>query len=92
MGFRHKTDVEMTPIRGDVVDIKEWITDEAEGVEFQHESMLRVVAVHEDRIWFKEYGKGHILATLNVWTNRLQKAKSTFTVAQFGDESGLDRR
>lgn len=88
MGFRTKTDIEITPIRGDVVDIKEWITDEEEGGEFFHECMLRVVAVHEDRIWFKEYGKGHVLATCNVWTSRLQKPKSTFTVVQFGDELG----
>jgi hypothetical protein len=86
MGSRYKTDVEVTPIRGDVVDVKEWLTDEVTGAEFQHESMLRVVAVHEDRIWFKEYGKGHDLVTLNVWINRLQKPKSAFTVVHFGDE------
>jgi hypothetical protein len=86
MGSRTKMDVEITPIRGDVVDIKEWIIDEVTGGEFQHESMLRVVAVHEDRIWFKEYGKGHVLQPSNVWTSRLQKPKSTFTVVQFGNE------
>ena len=86
MGSRTKIDLELTPIRGDVVDIKEWLIDDVTGGEFQHESMLRVIAVNEDRIWFKEYGKGHVLATLNVWASRLQKPKSTFTVVQFGDE------
>lgn len=86
MGSRTKTDLELTPIRGDVVDIKEWLIDDVTGGEFQHESMLRVIAVHEDRIWFKEYGKGHVLATLNVWASRLQKPKSAFTVVQFGEE------
>jgi hypothetical protein len=87
MGSRCKTDIECKPMRGDVIEIKEWIDDEATGTHFEHETMLRVVAVHEDRIWFKEYGeKGHQLTTCIAWSNRLEK--SPFTVVQFGDQLG----
>jgi len=50
---------------GDVIDV----TD-AEG----HEEMLRVVAVHEDRVWFKQYGAGHALVSLAAWKKRLSES------------------
>jgi hypothetical protein len=86
MGSRYNSDIQDKPIRGDVIDIKELIKDEATGNMFEHESTLRVVAVHEERVWFKEYGKCHQLATLFAWRERL--AKSPFTVIQFGDQIG----
>jgi hypothetical protein len=60
------------PLPGDVIEITERCTDEVSGEQYEHEFMLRVVAVHEDRVWFKEYGiKGHALCSLRKWNERL---------------------
>lgn len=59
------------PLPGDVIEITECCTDEVSGEQYEHEFMLRVVAVHEERVWMKEYGKGHSLVTKKEWTRRL---------------------
>lgn len=62
--------VRQNPLAGDVVEIRERMKDGDE--EYDAEIMLRVVAVYEERVWFKEYGKGHALTTLKAWRERLQ--------------------
>ena len=62
------------PMAGDVIEVREKHHEpELDGDEtYEYESMLRVVAVHEERVWFKEYGmKGHQIITVKQWRKRL---------------------
>ena len=71
MSERGPDHVRNNPLAGDVIEITERATDPEDGGSFEIEVMLRVVAVHEDRVWFKQYGKGHALATVKSWRERL---------------------
>lgn len=74
MSDRSPSHVRERPMPGDVIEIRERRKDETDGTDFDHDVMLRVVAVHEDRVWFKEYGKGHRLVCLKEWQERLAKS------------------
>jgi len=76
MPSRELNHVQEHPLPGDVIEIVERIEPSEDGDEaFDAEIMLRVVAVQEDWIWFKQYGKGHTLATLRKWRERIGAAK-----------------
>lgn len=59
---------------GDVIELTESETDWATGEKFEAENMLRVVAVHEERVWFKQYGQGHQLTTMQKWQERYDRS------------------
>lgn len=84
MSDREPMHVREHPMAGDVIEIVEKLTDPDTQELFNHESMLRVVAVHEERVWFKEYGKGHSLVGLSQWRERLGKSLRS-TVVRGGD-------
>lgn len=71
---RQPIQVAESPVARDVIEIREHVVCPCSEESFEHESLLRVVAVHEERVWFKEYGKGHQLVTLNTWKERLTTA------------------
>lgn len=62
------------PLAGDVVELRERMIDPVSGDPFEGETMLRVVAVHEGRVWYKEYGAGHDLLLLTKWQERFDRA------------------
>ena len=74
MGLRLPSHIRDYPLSGDVIEITERRADEATDEQFDAEIMLRVVAVNEERVWCKEYGKGHSLITLIAWKDRLDKS------------------
>lgn len=74
MSDRSPSHVRERPMAGDVIEIRERAIDPVDGAEFTAETMLRVVAVHEERVWFKEYGLGHRLILLKEWQDRLGKS------------------
>lgn len=74
--MREATHILDDPREGDVIDVGELRVDESTGEEFAYEVTLRVIAVKEDRVWFKEYGKGHALIGIRAWRDRLRKASS----------------
>ena len=69
MTSRQVSHVKDHPLSGDVIEITEKKSEDGES--FNIETMIRVVAFHEERVWFKEYGKGHFLCTLSKWKERL---------------------
>lgn len=60
------------PLSGDVLSLREHF-DEGDG--FDAETILRVLAVAEDHVWFKEYGKGRLTLHVKQWRNRVEKAQ-----------------
>jgi hypothetical protein len=62
------------PLPGDVIELTERKVDLITGENFAADNMLRVVAVHEERVWFKQYGIGHALIPLNDWKERFDSA------------------
>jgi hypothetical protein len=62
------------PLPGDVIELMEREIDPVAGEEFAAGNMLRVIAVNEDRVWFKQYGLGHELITLRKWQERYDRA------------------
>jgi len=62
------------PQHGDVIELVEY-----EGTgdsEHRTENMLRVVAVQEDHVWFKQYGLGYKIVSLKAWRHRITMAHS----------------
>lgn len=74
MTSRSSRHVRDNPMAGDVIELTSNEIDPATGEAFTHEVMIRVVAVHEERVWYKEYGKGHELASIAKWKERYDKA------------------
>lgn len=64
------------PLAGDVIELTERHVDPVSGEQFDAETMLRVVAVHEGRVWYKEYGKGHDLLLLSKWQERFDRSSA----------------
>lgn len=62
------------PLAGDVLELTEREIDPVTGEEFAADNMLRVVAVHEERVWYKQYGIGHDLLMLRKWQERYDRA------------------
>lgn len=59
------------PIPGDIVEIVEVDGDGSDS----HDIMLRVLAVVEDHVGYKEYGKGRFWQHLPSWRKRLESAR-----------------
>ena len=59
------------PLAGDVVELLE-LEEDAE----HYETMLRVICVAEEWVWFKEYGKpGRHTLHMQLWKERLAEAQ-----------------
>jgi hypothetical protein len=56
------------PMAGDIVELREASEDDTE-------VMLRVLAVVEDHVGFKEYGKGRFWTHKKTWRARIDNAK-----------------
>lgn len=69
MSRRDTSHAATDPIADDVIEIWEGDSDEPE-------AMLRVLAVKEDHVWFKEYGKGRSTCHIKAWRARLTNAKT----------------
>jgi hypothetical protein len=79
--------VQCSPVAGDTVEIFEPTTG-CDGDVFDCEIMLRVMAVQEGYVWFKQYGKGgRHTCTLKGWQERLKNAISGKVVVYGGDPS-----
>lgn len=61
--------VAAAPMPGDVVELVEEDPGGGCGV------MLRVLAVVEDFVWFKQYGTGRLTLSLRGWQDRLRSAR-----------------
>lgn len=61
------------PIVGDFIDLIEMVSD-FDGNLVPMKSSIRVVAVNEKRVWYKEYGRDHYLVSLLEWQRRLDSA------------------
>lgn len=70
---RHFVHARDTPMEGDIVEIRERRSDDGES--YDCEAMLRVLAVREDFVWFKEYGEGRKTAHIKEWRRRLSSAR-----------------
>lgn len=70
------------PNAGDVVEIREILTDEVDGTEFEHDTLLRVLAVKEGLVWLKLYGQGFHTWSLARWIKRLTEATHCHLKAQ----------
>jgi hypothetical protein len=66
-------DVQKTPVKGDTVEITE-PTKTADGEFVVMKIMLRVMAVEEGWVWFKQYGRGRYCCVLSAWRSRLGQA------------------
>ncbi len=62
------------PLEGDVIELTEREVDPVTGEEFAAQNMLRVIAVREERVWYKQYGLGHDLLTLRKWQERYDRS------------------
>lgn len=71
---RNLADVANHPQHGDIVEIMEQ-HDDGDGELYDFEVMLRVLAVQEGYVWFKEYGKGRPVVTQKSWFERLMRSK-----------------
>lgn len=69
MSNRSFSDVRDHPLDGDIVELREWHETDAEA--WDSEVMLRVLAVREEHVWFKEYGKGLLTLHVKQWRARL---------------------
>lgn len=63
------------PMKGDVVEIRERRIDDCDDEEYDSETMLRVLAVHESFVWVKVYGEGRHTWHLSRWKKRLGEAQ-----------------
>lgn len=66
--------IKLNPMPGDVVEILEGRPVSAVAVELEPEPdavLLRVLAVVEDYVGYKEYGKGRYWCHVNAWRRRL---------------------
>jgi len=64
------------PLAGDVIELRERMTD-PDGDPFDGEVMLRVIAVAEELVWFKQYGKSRrLIVSLKEWKQRIETALS----------------
>lgn len=66
-------DAQKMPVKGDTVEITE-PTKAADGEFVVTEIMLRVLAVEEGWVWFKQYGRGRYCCALTAWRSRLGQA------------------
>jgi hypothetical protein len=66
MSARQFCHIMLSPMPGDVVEVFDDADDGA---------MLRVLAVVEDHVGFKEYGVGRRWTHINYWRKRLSEAK-----------------
>lgn len=76
MSRRDLVHVKTHPLAGDVIELREkhfvGSTDE-----YDCETMLRVIAVAEELVWFKEYGKGRKnIVSVKEWKERIDAAQS----------------
>ena len=63
------------PLAGDVLELAEKHSDPVSGETFETDTMIRVVAVHEGRVWLKQYdAAGHQLMLISKWQERFDKA------------------
>jgi hypothetical protein len=71
---REFADARQFPVAGDTVEMREDLVSAVDGEAFVGDSMLRVLAVVEDWVWFKEYGRpGRPACTIHAWRERLTK-------------------
>lgn len=69
---RGLTDIATKPLKGDVVEFDELAICPDDKEPFMATVMLRVIAVAEDLVWFKEYGKGRRnIVSIDEWGKRL---------------------
>lgn len=68
-GVEHKaiSEVQNNPTPGDVIEIRE-------KTEHDVEVILRVLAVVDDHVGYKEYGRGRFWAHKTVWAKRIGEA------------------
>lgn len=65
-----------SPQKGDTITLVEPVTDMGEP-SFDHESMLRVLGVADEHVWYKEYGiVGRTFKPLKQWRSRIRSANS----------------
>jgi hypothetical protein len=67
-GQRRVSDVARNPIPRDAIEIRE-----GEGEE-SHDVMLRILAVVDEHVGYKQYGKGRFWCSLASWKSRLEAA------------------
>ena len=61
------------PIVGDLIELIEMVSD-FDGNSVPMKSVVRVIAVHAERVWYKQYGTGHFLVLLRQWKSRIDCA------------------
>lgn len=76
LGERMMEQIIESPQKGDMIVLVEPVTDMGEP-SFDHESMIRVLGVADEHVWYKEYGLvGRTFKPLKQWMNRIRSAKS----------------
>lgn len=88
--MRTALQVTESPIAGDVIDVTE-LTFDGDEDSGEYNAMLRVIAVAEDHVWYKEYGPvGRQVCHVKRWTERLKAAKKV-TLVRHGDSEDAIR-